>query len=229
MERNIISRRSILGLLVIAVGVLLFLGAMGQIDAGEIFSKGWPAILIVIGLFSFFENSSSRVFGVIMIIVGVFYQLKVLDIFFQDVEIWMFIWPTIIIIVGLFLIFPRKKHNNDTNVLNNTAIFGGGELNIVSQDFTGGEVSAIFGGMEVDLRDAAISGNDPAVINIFVAFGGVDFKVPDDWTVEVKAIPLFGGWDNKHKPSRNQNDGSLNPHKHLVVKGLILFGGLDVK
>ena len=47
-------------------------------------------------------------------------------------------------------------------------------------DFRGGHVSAMFGGVEVDLRRAGMRG-DSAVIDVTVMFGGVEFKIPPNW------------------------------------------------
>jgi len=232
MKNMNINRRAVIGIFVIILGAILFLDAfdmLGDYSAREIFRNGWPLILILIGLLSLVDNSTSKVFGFVLIILGVFYQLKVLGIFFENVSIWQFIWPALIIIAGIWLVFPKRPHTVNSDTINNTVIFSGGDVNIVSQDFKGGELSAIFGGLEVDLRQADISSHEPVIIDVFVAFGGVDIKVPDDWVVEVKGLPLFGGWDNKHKAAKMGFANVTDAPKRLILKSLVMFGGLDVK
>ncbi|MGH9367619.1 MAG: LiaI-LiaF-like domain-containing protein, partial [Thermoanaerobaculia bacterium] len=70
------------------------------------------------------------------------------------------------------------------SVLKEFALMGGGEVVVRGQDFRGGEVTAIMGGFEVDLRSAGIGG-DSATIEVFTLFGGVEFKVPQEWNVVV--------------------------------------------
>ncbi|MDA3845954.1 MAG: DUF5668 domain-containing protein [Vallitaleaceae bacterium] len=232
MKNFNINRRAVIGIFIIILGAILFLDAfevMGDLSAGEIFRNGWPVILIVIGLLSLVDSSTSKVFAFILIGLGVFYQLKVLGIFFEHISLWQFIWPALIIIAGVWLIFPKRPHTISSDTINNTVIFSGGDVQIISQDFKGGELNAIFGGLDVDLRQAGISSTDPVIIDVFVAFGGVDIKVPDDWVVEIKGLPLFGGWDNKHKASKMGFNSADDAPKRLILKSLVMFGGLDVK
>lgn len=226
MQSFRINKRSVIGLFILAFGILLFLGALDLVDASEILSNYWPIILIIIGLLGLIDRSTSKVFSFLLIILGVFYQLKVLNIFFEDISIWQFVWPAFIIIIGIWFIFPKKKFEDTSDTLNSTAIFAGGDIFNTSQDFRGGEVSAVFGGLEIDLTQADIISEEPVIIDTFIAFGGIDFKVPENWIVDIKGLPLFGGWDNKRKRSKVAS----NPEtKVITIKCLILFGGMDIK
>jgi hypothetical protein len=60
-------------------------------------------------------------------------------------------------------------------------------------------------------------------MDIVVAFGGVEIAVPEGWRVEVKGIPLFGGWSNKTKGDLVGDDAPL-----LSIEALVAFGGLDI-
>ena len=96
---------------------------------------------------------------------------------------------------------------------------------MTSQDFQGGEVVAIFGGVELDLRQAGMTG-DSAVLEINAIFGGVEIKIPRNWSAVVEGVGIFGGYaDNSFQPDPAQGPGV----KQLIVKGVAAFGGVDVK
>ncbi|MFI5197714.1 MAG: hypothetical protein ACHQJD_03755, partial [Thermoanaerobaculia bacterium] len=81
------------------------------------------------------------------------------------------------------------------------------------------------GGFDLDLRNSKIAG-DRAVIDVFCFCGGGELKVPEDWSVIVKVVPIFGGTDDK---SRHLPSEPGRTQKELLVTGFILFGGLGIK
>jgi predicted membrane protein len=104
------------------------------------------------------------------------------------------------------------------------ALFGGGKRR-VQGDFKGGDMLAMFGGYEVDLRNATMSG-DQVVINANAIFGGFEIKVPETWSVIMQITGMFGG----HEDSTRVPDPRLVPNpKRLIVRGVTVFGGLSVK
>ncbi len=108
--------------------------------------------------------------------------------------------------------------------LNEFAFMGGGDRVVRAQDFRGGDVTAIMGGFHIDLRGAAIAG-DSASIEVFTLWGGVDFKVPEDWNVVMRGAPILGVFTNSARPfSGGQASG-----KTLIVKGVAFMGGVEVK
>lgn len=110
------------------------------------------------------------------------------------------------------------------SVLSEFALMGGGELVVHSQDFRGGEVTAIMGGFEIDLRGAQIQG-DSATIEIFTLFGGIEFKVPQEWHVVLQGTPMLGMFSNTAKPLPETSAA----RKTLILKGAAIMGGVEVK
>jgi predicted membrane protein len=110
--------------------------------------------------------------------------------------------------------------DSDTTV-SGVAVLGGVRRSNTSQDFKGGELTAIMGGCEIDLREASIKSGE-AVIDVFAFWGGIDIKVPNDWSVVVLGTPLMGGFDDKTRPPQ----GGSN--KRLVVKGYAIMGGVEI-
>jgi len=108
--------------------------------------------------------------------------------------------------------------------LDEFAMFGGGDRTIRSQSFRGGNVTAILGGFDIDMRDAVMAG-DAASIEVFVMMGGIDLKVPETWTVVIDVTPFMGGASYRR---RGQTTGE-GPPKVLTVRGFVFMGGVDVK
>ena len=109
--------------------------------------------------------------------------------------------------------------------LHEYCIFTGGKRRIVTNNFRGGEVVAVFGGVDVDLRGSQLGG-DEAVVDITAAFGGCTLKVPTNWYVEMRGVAAFGGYSNKTIPPR------VNPGQRiqkLIVTGSAAFGGVVIE
>jgi hypothetical protein len=83
-------------------------------------------------------------------------------------------------------------------------------------------VSAVFGGGELDLRDAAPTSD--AQLDVFTAFGGFEIRVPQGWQVDIRGMPIFGGFDNVTVKEQLGPDAP-----RLTVNATVLFGGLDIK
>jgi hypothetical protein len=117
---------------------------------------------------------------------------------------------------------PAPPAGGDT--LHEFAMFGGGDRMIRSQSFRGGNITAIMGGFDIDMRDAQMAG-ESATIEVFVAMGGIDLKVPESWTVVLDITPFMGG-ANYRKGGPPPGDA---PRKILTITGFVFMGGVDVK
>jgi len=195
----------------------------------------WQALLIFIGLINVFK-SHARFPGIILILVGSAFLLpEIVSIPFETRQL---IWPVVLIGVGLLIVFktrsikpPRIFHSetetqNGQEKIEEVAIFGGGKRVITSQNLQGGNVSAIFGGLELDLTEADLS-EETAVLEVACIFGGVTIIVKPEWDVQVQVATILGGFDDKRKVYKR--DDSAVPRKRLIIKGAAIFGGGEVK
>ena len=105
------------------------------------------------------------------------------------------------------------------------AVMGGCAGRRNSQAFEGADLTATMGGCDIDLRDASIAPNTEAVIEVFAFWGGIDLKVPEDWVVVNRVIPLMGGVDDK---TRTPIAPSAPP-KRLIVRGIVIMGGVGIR
>ncbi len=224
-----ITGRMILGGLLILLGLLFTLDNLGVVNAGDLLDY-WPLILIAVGFLKVLQRreDGQRAVGIVLIALGIFFQLRrlnVIDWSLGDV------WPVLLIVLGGALLWRavgRKGQgapaSSSASELSEMAFLGGSNRVINSQDFRGGEVTAVMGGVEVDLRQASISG-EPAVIDVFALWGGIEIKVPQEWTVDVKGLPIMGGFENTTHCS--VTDPALA--QRVVVRGTAIMGGVEIK
>ncbi len=234
------------GLFILLIGVAAFVKVSNPDLPSWYFS--WKTFLIALGLFIGFKHRFKGPAWFILILVGSAFLIT--DIY-PDVEIRRYIWPGVLVLVGAFLIFrPRhrhrwssdgeqkknietdstvsalglgetKEHNED--YVDATSIFGGAKKNIISKNFKGGDLVNIFGGTELDLTRADFTGK--AVIELTTIFGGTKLIVPSNWTIKSEAVTIFGGLEDK----RNSETISDTGEKLLLLRGTVIFGGIEIK
>ena len=101
-------------------------------------------------------------------------------------------------------------------------IFSGGEDKVTDRNFAGGVAAAIFGGLDLDLRDAALAGGK-ANLEVTAIFGGVKLQLPPGWRVDLRNITLAGGVEQKRQqPAPEQTTGEL------TITGTVMMGGLEI-
>ena len=114
----------------------------------------------------------------------------------------------------------------DTDYIDDVSIFGGGIKRYSTQNLKGGNVTAIFGGSEIDLTTSQMAA-DGTVVDVFTMFGGTKFIIPSNWKVKSEAVALFGGFSDKRIHKQQPEEGA--DEKVLLIKGLVLFGGVEIK
>jgi predicted membrane protein len=225
------SNRALIGVILVLVGLFLVIRNTGFFPAfidNIIFS--WPMLLVTIGLVITVGSSGGKTSGLIIMAVGAFFLIP--HIFRHTFDMNMF-WPAIFIIIGV--IFIATKHRGWNSVtskgvigddyIDYVNIFSGGERQVTSLNFKGGKITAIFGGMELDLTKANLAPGR-SELEIACIFGGATFIVPDDWFVTIEVTPVLGGFNDSRKLSPGR---TVDPSKQLVIKGAVVFGGGEVK
>jgi hypothetical protein len=148
---------------------------------------------------------------------------------------WNAFWPAVMIGIGVLMLVNRisgpqilLRRGPDPSLPEGTfqaaAIFSGFKRKITDGNFRGAHLTAIFGGGELNLRQATMDG-DSAIVYATAIFGGIEIKVPDNWQVTSDGTGIFGGFSDE-----TAHPGPGYPGmKRLIVKGEAVFGGVEVK
>ncbi|MBF0686167.1 MAG: hypothetical protein IR158_00160 [Cellulomonas sp.] len=193
------SRRSygqvLVGVLVVLAGVVLLLERTGvvEIDLGTVLATLWPLLVVLVGVTSLLLVPRAWFGPAVITAAGVVLLLDRLDVL--DVSVWDYLWPIAVILIGLGITFGAAARTERENHITAIAFWWGTERRTRTQQFRSASLTAIMGGIELDLREADIEGS--ARIDVFTFWGGVDIKVPRTWEVRTTGLPLLGGWENK--------------------------------
>jgi predicted membrane protein len=216
------------GLILVIIGTLILLDHMGIIAVHD-WWKFWPVILIVVGLQRLLD-SCNRAMGVLLMVVGGLFLLSSLGYLHLSAADF---WPIVLIAIGVALMWSRFQlprmptAAGGTDKVNATAMFGGVERRITQQNFAGGTVQAIFGGVELDFRGADMVGEETPLY-VEAVFGGIEIVVPERWTVIYEGQSIFGGYNDETRAPLPDVPGAA-PRKRLILRGQALFGGITVK
>jgi predicted membrane protein len=214
-----------MGLLVILIGVLFTLDNLRVIDAGD-YLRYWPVGLIAIGGLKLWQSrGGSGVFAaVVFISAGIWLLLESARI--VTVALWD-MWPMLLVLLGASLVWHGLRGRRERAGVDNSAtisglaVLGGIHRGNNSRAFRGGDLTAILGGCEIDLRQASIEGE--AVLDVFAMWGGIEIRVPEEWSVSGRVVPILGGFEDKTRPSQG-----ATAHR-LVVRGFAIMGGIEIK
>ncbi|MHB9041350.1 MAG: LiaF domain-containing protein, partial [Melioribacteraceae bacterium] len=153
------------------------------------------------------------------------------------------LWPLIFVMIGLYIIFGRERFRHSrlsskstfeepsgqpasgNDYVDSVNIFGGGNKVIHSDNFKGGNITSIFGGSEINLSNCKLAEGEN-FIEVTAVFGGTTIIVPHDWKVILDVLPIFGGFGDKRIKDPNK---AFQEGRTLVIKGLVIFGGGEVK
>ena len=224
--------RLLFGLVILTLGVLFTLDNLNILESEGIL-QWWPAIFLLVGLAKLFGIGTSRhlVWGAMFTVFGFLLLGDTLGSW--DFEIWNF-WPLVLIFVGGSLLargFGRRAGlpgapgapGADIDAeLRSFAFMSGVTRRIQSPEFRGGELSAVMGGVELDLRQAKLNPTGAAVLEVFVWWGGIDIRVPEGWNVVNEGLAIMGAVEDTTKA---HGDGK----QALIIRGLVVMGGVDIK
>jgi len=216
-------KRTLTASIIILAGVLLLLANMEVTPIRGLVESWWPIVFIAIGGLILWNDRQNYVWALLFAGLGsvlLLNNLGAAHIDFGDILL-----PAIIVAVGLsMLVSTTKKPPASVSTAPDEEVasfVSGTTTKVVSDDYTGTKVSAVMGGVELDLSKAVIKKS--AVLNVFVLMGGVDVKVAENVVIKNRSSVLMGGIEDKTSPVISKNAPVL------YIDGTVLMGGLEIK
>ena len=237
------ASRLIFGIIVIGIGVLFLLNSAGIADTSGLL-RWWPMIIVLVGVWRLIAGKFRSLFGPLLLIaIGAILQIWNLNAF--DMNLGKFLWPAIIIVVGIAILAGGARRRNrgrrnsptsgnaspiiDVDAFASTAddddatlhAVVGTQDRVISGDFQSGSINVVMGSGSLDLRNARVI-NKPATLEVSVMMGEVKVRVPADWNVRiVNSIQVGEAKDIR----AGQND---DDDPDLIIRGSLKMGGLQI-
>jgi predicted membrane protein len=230
------SPRLIIGFIIIAIGASMLAENLGWFSARNVLRCLWPLALVAIGVAMVRESAPrNRPWGWIFIVVGVWNLLDNFGVL--QISVWHVLFPAILLFAGGTLVW-RARHGDagpadapksyttsrdePAEFTRSVAFMSYSDIRPISRPFHGADLSAIMGGVKLDLRDARIEG-DEATLDLFAFWGGIEILLPPEWTVRSRVTTFIGAFFDSRRPT------SVVPTKTLIVRGTNIMSGIEVK
>ncbi|MCG8697874.1 MAG: cell wall-active antibiotics response protein [Bacteroidales bacterium] len=234
--------RALTGLFILVIGVALIFRSIGLFEYFiDQYIFEWPVILIAAGVISLLSKPNKGP-GIILLSLGLVFYLKEINFFHLgfDIVVWQVIVAIILLLFGFSLIFLKKpihkkdkdkdvykdsESDDENEIIDEVAVLGGGDRNILTDNFRGGRFIGIFGGSNFYMKGCSLAPGKN-VLNVICVFGGFKMVIPEDWNVQIKTTSIFGGINDKR---RYHDDPNIIHANQLIIRGLLIFGGGDIK
>lgn len=249
--RSRLGRRSNwFGIALLSIGILILLRALHVLPRLDL---GGPLFLLAIGLVIGFRTQFRHPAWIALTLIGVFNAIPQFTIagirsdllamaaafiiagaYYMRRERWRAAHPRVTaspVAESTAYRSPLEEpldepHATSGNgrVLNTFALFGGRKEIVTAKDFSGGKVTAIFGGTELNL----INADTPAqrvYLDVTAVCGGIEVIVPSHWDLVIEVDSIMGAVEDARRLRTAPADGT----KTLVLRGFCLMGGVEVK
>jgi len=222
------NARTVFALAMVLLGVGFLLDSFEYLEFSQAVSDWWPLLIILLGITHISRKNPPIFSGLLIIGVGVLLLADQLG--YLQYGFWSAFWPLMIVIIGLSMLFPVRKYfdgkfqhqlHSDGD-MNLPTLFSGQSKKVEDKNFKGGNISATFGAVELDLTESELA-PEGAILNINATFGGLELSVPRHWKIVFSGTPVFGGFEDKTR----QNPSDENT-RTLTINYNVIFGGIEV-
>lgn len=225
------TNKLIWGIILIVLGLVFALNAVGITDL-NLFFNGWWTLIIIIPCLVGLITERDKTGNLIGLVIGVLLLLRVRRILTFSL-LWKIAVPVIVVIIGVKMIFSaffgdkaykmvkEARMNEGGNFKEVNATFSGNKVSFAGEVFDAVELNAVFGGVECDLRGAVIEKDCSIEAN--AVFGGIDILVPNNINVKINSTSIFGGTSDK------RGNAKIEGAPTLYVNSNAMFGGVEIK
>ena len=220
LSANTARSRTALALVLIVIGVVLTLDSTGVLGTGV--GRWWPLLFIGVGIVKVRQprEDGQRAAGMAFLLLGGLFQVMSLLASGSS-------WALLMVALGLFLLKqgvegPRTEAISESPYLDDMALIGYLKRSHHAVDFRGGSITAVMGGVEIDLRKVTVT-SGTAYLDVFAFWGGIEIKVPSGWRVDASVAPVMGAFENK------ADSLSVSGGPGLVVRGYAIMGAVTIR
>lgn len=230
--RIAVTPQLVLGVLIMAAGVLLMLDRLQIAEAARVL-RFWPAALVAIGVMFWRRGDrQARFWGGVWIVAGVWLLASSLGL--VRVGFWELLWPILLVVLGLKLIMhtvnrPAAADPPRGAGVRLLAVLGESKRSCDDSPFPGGQMTAILGGCQLDLRQATLVPGTEAALDLFALMGGLELWLPSSWSIAMDVVPILGGVEDKRLPAVPNGRGERHAPPRLVLRGHVVLGGLTIR
>jgi predicted membrane protein len=211
-------------------GAALLASNLGWFDMRQIVWRFWPTMLIVAGAAILLQRRHrSSLWGFVLLFWGLWIYADQLN--WIRVNFWAVFGPTLLVLIGGSLIWravmagtPEGRQAASDSYIRSFSLFAGSELRPQGVAFRGAELTAVMGGVKLDLSAAQLDGETP-VIDVFAMMGGIEIYVPREWEVVNNVTAMMGACVDKRHPM----PATATPGKRIIIRGTAVFGGIEIK
>ncbi len=214
----------------------------------------WPMILVAVGIFIGLKHGFRGPGWIILIGLGCIFLA---DRMIPGVDFKPFIWPFVIICVGLFMIFGAGSRQTWMGKARDWGNDAGEKRNKGSHDDIPASAAYAFGDEDDIIESTAILGSSKKVIlsknfkggDITTFMGGAEINCSQaeiTGRAKLDITQIFGGtqlivpahWTIKSnvtsifggfEDKRSPSNIHPDPNKVLIIDGTTIFGGIDIK
>jgi hypothetical protein len=224
MTDRTLSIQGAVGVVIVLIGLVLLLDTTGVYETGSLF-RYTPSLFVLVGLYAIYVSGFRNLVGPLtLILVAGGLQLVTLDV--VDFGDLMVLWPVFVILFGLSLLagrFRRRVPTTEGSYIETFSLFSGADRRAVGSAFEGANLTVLFGGTTLDLRDVEPS-ERPVRVNATVLFGGAEIVTPRGWNVQFDVLPILGAAEDERLRVEADHE-----EVDLVVTGFVAFGGVSIK
>ena len=196
MKRNLTARLTT-GTVIVLIGIVLLLATTDVVEMRSVW--GWiAALFVLIGLWALIQSEFRNLVGPVMVIAiaGTFFVRNIGLLSDGVIGTW---WPLFVVLFGVLVMISRSRRRQRIQLegldshgeVSVISVFGTDDRQISSTEFKGAEMVAVFGDSRLDLTRTEL-GTRPGILEVSVAFGEAEIRVPAYWDVRLETMSIFG-------------------------------------
>jgi hypothetical protein len=235
-----ITPQVVLGMLIVLFGLSATADNLEWIEADRLWQY-WPLVIVGFGLVKFLQAETRSAHAFALAVMGVGGLIAAQTVWGLRFDLWS-LFPLVFVAVGLMIVVRawrgpgqapevpagdvlspggRPLATTTGNAFSEFAFWSGINRRVTSPSFRRADLTAIMGGIELDLRPAGTATGE-AVIDVFVWWGGVEITVPPDWAVTNEVFAVMGA-------AEDGSTGGQDARHRLIVRGFVIMGGVEIK